>query len=109
LVSGKLYQKQLDNLRFDLDINTRKLLLIDTKASDNPQFYGTAIGQASMSISGPQEDMHISITAEPVDSSHIYIPTSNAKESGKASFIVFKQYGTEMRDDLGFRRNECNC
>ena len=37
------------------------------------------------------------ITGEPTDSSHIYIPTSTTKESADADFIVFKQYGTEMK------------
>ena len=100
-VSGKLYEKQLQNMRFDLSLATTRLLLIDTKATDNPQFFGNCIGKATMSITGPQEDMHIGITASPVDSSQIYIPLTNSRESGKASFIVFKQYGTEMIDLSG--------
>jgi hypothetical protein len=74
------------------------MLLIDTKANDNPQFYGNAIGRASVSLSGPQEEMRMYIAAEPTDSSHIYIPTNDTKESGKTDYIVFKQYGTEMVD-----------
>lgn len=95
-VSGKLFQHQFKDLQFDIDINTKKLLLIDTKAIDNSQFYGMAIGKANMSITGKQENMRIGITAETVDSSHIYIPTNTTRESSDADFIVFKQYGTEM-------------
>ncbi len=97
-VRGKLYQTGFKNMRFDFDINTPQMLLIDTKASDNANFYGTAIGKASVSLDGPENDMHMAITAEPTDSSHIYIPTSDARESGEADFITFKQYGTEMRN-----------
>ncbi|WP_169337632.1 translocation/assembly module TamB domain-containing protein [Segetibacter koreensis] len=97
-VSGRLDQHQFKDVKFDFDITSNRLLLIDTKASDNSQFYGTAIGKASMSITGPQENMHISIAAEPVDSSHIFIPITTARESGTADFIVFKQYGTEMKE-----------
>lgn len=97
-VSGKLYQRQFKDVRYDLDLTTRRMLLIDTKANDNSQFYGTAIGRASLNISGPQENMRIKITAEPVDSSHIYIPTNTTRQSAEAGFIVFKQYGTEMKD-----------
>lgn len=99
VVGGKLYQQQLRNMRFAIDISTKRMLLIDTKSNDNPQFYGTAIGRATMSITGRQEDMHIGITAAPVDSSHIFIPTATTKESGQADFIVFKQYGTEMKEE----------
>lgn len=97
-VSGRLYQHQFKDVRFDFDITSNRLLLIDTKANDNSQFYGTAIGKATMSITGPQENMHIAIAAEPVDSSHIFIPITSARESGTADFIVFKQYGTEMKE-----------
>jgi hypothetical protein len=98
-VKGKLFQKNFRNLRYDFDITSPRMLLIDTKANDNPQFYGNAIGRASVSLTGPQEEMRMYIAAEPTDSSHIYIPTSNTKESGEADFIVFKQYGTEMVDE----------
>jgi hypothetical protein len=96
--SGKLYQRNFKNMRYDFDINTQRLLLIDTKSNDNPQFYGTAIGKAAVTLSGPQENMHLNIVAEPVDSSHIYIPTTNSRETGETNFIVFKQYGTEMKE-----------
>ena len=97
-VTGKLAQHQFKDVRFDFDISSQRLLLIDTRANDNSQFYGTAIGKASMSITGPQENMHIAIAAEPVDSSHIFIPITTARESGTADFIVFKKYGTEMKE-----------
>ena len=97
-VTGKLYQKGFKNVRYDFDLNTPRLLLIDTKAYDNAQFYGTAIGKATLSLNGPQENMHMEITGEPTDSSHIYIPTTTTRENAEADFIVFKQYGTEMKN-----------
>ena len=99
-VSGKLFQHQFKDVKYDFDITSDRLLLIDTKANDNSQFYGNAIGKASMNISGPQENMHISIAAEPVDSSHIYIPTTTARESGETDYIVFKKYGTEIKETV---------
>lgn len=104
-VSGKLYQHQFKDVSYDLNISTTRMLLLDTKASDNSQFYGTAIGKATMSISGPQENMRIKIAAEPVDSSHIYIPTTTSRESAEADFIVFKQYGTEMKEAVASEEN----
>ncbi len=97
-VRGRLYQTGFRNMRYDFDISTNRMLLIDTKSNDNKQFYGTAIGNAAVTLKGPQENMRMTINAEPTDSSHIYIPTSVSKESGEADFIVFKQYGTEMKD-----------
>lgn len=99
-VQGKLFERRFKNVSYDFDISSNRLLLIDTKANDNPQFYGNAIGKATMSITGPQENMHLGITAEPVDSSHIYIPTTTTRQTGQTDYIVFKQYGTEMKEPV---------
>ena len=95
-VQGKLFEKGFKNTIFDFDLNTTKLLLIDTKSKDNSQFYGRAIGKANLSFKGPETGCKMSIIAEATDSSHIYIPNTASKESAAADFIVFKQYGTEM-------------
>ncbi len=97
-VKGKLYQRAFKNMRYDFDLSTNKMLLLNTQARDNQQFYGKAIGKATLSLKGPQENMHIYISGEVTDSSVISIPTSTAsKETADADFIVFKQYGTEMK------------
>ncbi|HWB25249.1 MAG TPA: translocation/assembly module TamB domain-containing protein [Chitinophagaceae bacterium] len=95
-VRGNLYEKGFKNMRFDFYMSTNKMLLLDTKPKDNPQFYGKAIGKASMSFTGPQEDMRMSIVGEVNDTTHIFIPTSNNRESADADFIRFKQYGKEI-------------
>jgi len=95
-VSGKLLEKGFSNLVFDFDLATNKLLLIDTKATDNSMFYGKAIGKASLKFKGPESKCQMTIVAESNDSSHIYIPNSVSKESGTADFIVFREYGKEM-------------
>lgn len=97
-VKGRLFQRGFRNMRFDFNISSNRMLLIDTKANDNQQFYGTAIGKASVRLTGPEANMRMVIAAEPTDSSHIYIPTTTSRESGEADYIVFKQYGTEMRN-----------
>jgi len=99
LVKGKLYEKAFKNIKFDFGLTTNKLLLNDTKAKDNKQFYGNAIGKAKLSFKGPENATVLKLVAEANDSSHIYIPNSLSKESGDAGFIVFKSYGTEMQTE----------
>ncbi len=95
-VKGKLYEKGFKNMAFDFDLKTDKMLLIDTRLKDNQQFYGNAIGNAELSLKGPESNAKMTLKAESTDSSHIYIPNSISRESGSADFIVFKEYGTEM-------------
>lgn len=96
LVKGKLFEKGFTNMVFDFDMSTDKLLLIDTKQKDNENFYGRAIGKATMNLKGPESAAKMTLVAEANDSSHIYIPNSYSRESGDADFIVFKEYGTEI-------------
>ncbi len=93
-VKGKLIEHDFNNMQYDFDMATDKLLLLNTTAKDNQQFYGRAIGRATLSLKGPQENMKLSITGFVNDTTHIYIPTGNSSKSSAADFVVFKQYGT---------------
>ncbi len=70
----------------------------NTKATDNNQFYGSVIGKARITLSGPEENMVMNIKGAPTDSSNIYLPPSVTRESGDADFIKWKVYGTEMKN-----------
>jgi TamB, inner membrane protein subunit of TAM complex len=94
---GKLYHRSFRNLSYDFAINTNKLLLLNTKITDNNQFFGTMIGKANLNLTGPQEDLQMYIKGEPTDSSNIYLPTNTSRESADADFIVWKVYGKEMK------------
>jgi len=94
---GKLFHHSFRNLSYDFAINTNKLLLLNTKITDNNQFYGTMIGKANVKLTGPQEDLEMYIKGEPTDSSNIYLPTTTSRESTEADFIVWKVYGKEMK------------
>lgn len=93
---GILSEKGFKDMAFNFDLNTRKLLLIDTKAKDNKLFYGKAVGRATLSLKGPESAAKMTMVAEANDTSHIFIANSNSKESGDADFIEFKQHGVAM-------------
>ena len=95
---GKLYHHSFRDLSYDFGINTNKLLLLNTKITDNNQFFGTMIGKANLNLTGPQEDLQMYIKGEPTDSSNIFLPTNTSRESADADFIVWKVYGKEMKN-----------
>ncbi len=97
VTKGKLFHHSFRDLSYDFAINTNKLLLLNTKITDNNQFYGTMIGKANIRLTGPQEDLQMYIRGEPTDSSNIYLPTTTSRESADADFIVWKVYGKEMK------------
>lgn len=98
-VKGILYETGFKNMSFNLDMSSDKMLLFDTKPNDNEHFYGKVIGRATLSLKGPEENIHMVINGEVNDTSHIFIPTSSSKGSTEADFIVFKQYGDSIKKD----------
>ncbi|MFT4155630.1 translocation/assembly module TamB domain-containing protein [Parafilimonas sp.] len=98
-VSGVLNETAFKNNSYAFNMSTDKLLLLDTKAKDNPLFYGDVTGKANVSLNGPQENMQMSISGEPTDASHVYIQTNTSKKSADADFIIFKQYGGQPKTD----------
>lgn len=97
LTRGRLFHHAFNDLGFDFELNTSRLLLLDTKATDNNQFYGTVIGKAKMTLTGPEENMQMYIRGEPTDSSNIYLPPSITRESASADFIEWRVFGKEMK------------
>jgi hypothetical protein len=90
---GKIINQGFKHLEYDMEMSSPKIELLITDVLDNPSFYGKAVGKASMTIKGPEENIKMSINADVNDSSHIYLPNNTSKESGKSEFIVFKKYG----------------
>jgi hypothetical protein len=93
LFKGRILNQGFKHLEYDMEMSSPKITLINTEYIDNANFYGRAVGKASMTIKGPEENIKMSITADVNDSSHIYLPSTTTKESGKSDFIVFKKYG----------------
>ncbi|HEV3415116.1 MAG TPA: translocation/assembly module TamB domain-containing protein [Puia sp.] len=100
LLRGRLFHHGFDDLGFDFELNTNRLLLLDTKATDNNQFFGNVIGKARITLTGPENNIRMDIKGAPTDSSNIYLPPSVTRESGEADFLQWKVYGTEIRKSI---------
>jgi len=93
IFKGKILNQGFKHLDYEMEMNSSKIELLNTSALDNANFYGQAVGKASMTIKGPEENIKMFINADVNDSAHIYLPNSTSKESGKSDYIVFKKYG----------------
>lgn len=97
VASGTIYENALKDMKYDVKVTTDKLLALNTTAKDNPSFYGTAIAKGQFLVTGPQANMKLHVSATAADSSHIFIPTGNSKESSNVDYIIFKQYGSVVK------------
>lgn len=119
-LNGSIIHHSFKNMFFDLYVSTRKprttgdennrpVLLLNTTANDNNPFYGNVKGTGSFSLTGPQSEMfmQISAIASTKDSSYLTMPPSKSRETGIADFLTEKKYGHEMSDSSRFA-NETN-
>ncbi|MBS1744356.1 MAG: translocation/assembly module TamB domain-containing protein [Bacteroidetes bacterium] len=101
-LTGKISHHFFSDLSFkNVNLQTGKLVLLNTTKLDNADFYGYVIGRANVDISGPTTNLVMDIEGQPsaLDSSHIYLPTgSSSKEAGTVDYIEFVQFGSEMQD-----------
>ncbi len=91
---GKLYENNFKNMYYDFEVNTNKLLMLNTTIKDNQMFYGNAVGKGLFTLKGPEDYCQISMVATAAGESHIVIPNSVNRESGNADFIVYKEKDT---------------
>lgn len=119
-LSGDIYHTSFKNMFFDLTASTRKpfttgidnnrpVLLLNTTARDNQQFYGKALGTGLFMLTGPESEMFMKIDAiaSAKDSSNITILSYTGRESGIADFLVERKYGKEM-SELDVKKNTSN-
>ena len=104
-LTGTMKHDNFRNFEFDITATTKRLLVLNTTHQDNSVFYGTAIGKANFMLKGPETDMHMVISGEPVDSSRIFITSGSSKQSGQVDYIVWKEYGREMNTDSLLGKN----
>ncbi len=117
-VEGSIEHNGFKDMFFSINVSTQKkntrinkpVLLINTSYKDNQQFYGRVIGTGSFTLTGPQSELFMGISAVASDTaaSNITIPPSKSKAtSGMADFLVERKYGREMADSA-FNLNNSN-
>lgn len=89
IVYGNIFHKKFDNIRIDFDINTKKLMLLNTTAANNPSYYGTAYASGNAGIYGFTDDIKMEINMKTNGGTRFYIPLDGPSEIGDNEFIQF--------------------
>lgn len=100
-LNGKISHQFFDDFEFkNLTVESDKLSLLNTKKQDNAQFYGNIIGNVKFNLNGKLNNLKMNITGEPMslDSSHIYISTSDQLEASTVNYIDFAKFGKEIKE-----------
>ncbi|MFN9711219.1 MAG: translocation/assembly module TamB domain-containing protein, partial [Bacteroidota bacterium] len=104
-IKHSFFNKVIFDLHFESMNKNKGFLVLNTTAKDNSLFYGKVVAYANGTIAGPANNLTIKLRGQPTDSSRIYLPTSDSRVTGTASFIVFRQYGTDLRAITSVKEN----
>jgi hypothetical protein len=107
--SGKMkhqfFKEMSFNMEFHANDTRRGFLVLNTTKKDNSLFYGKVVADASGTIRGDVDNIVMRLRGTPTDSSKVYLPTSDSRVTGTADFIVFRQYGKEMKVQSNIRES----
>lgn len=94
LLSGSVTHKLFQDITFRLYANAPALEALNLESHENPNFYGHVIARVdAASISGPLENLRMSIQAAPAAESQLYIPITTSAASGSYNYVTFAKHG----------------
>ncbi|WP_310381350.1 translocation/assembly module TamB domain-containing protein [Flavobacterium sp.] len=89
ILNGKIEHNNFGDWKLDLDINSKRLLMLDTKDHDDAAYYGTAFINGNATIKGPVNRLLIKVNAKSEKGTAIKIPINDAESVSENNFIHF--------------------
>lgn len=101
VLNGSLSHVNFGKWSLDLDIETPRLLILDTKQTDESLYFGTGFIGGKASIKGPADELLISVQGETKRGTVFKIPISDTESFGDNSFIHFITPEQKRAKELG--------
>ncbi|MFV8375958.1 translocation/assembly module TamB domain-containing protein [Flavobacterium sp. LB1P71] len=107
-LNGSIEHKNFADWKLDLSINSKRLLALDTKDSDDAAYYGTAFIDGTATIKGPTNSLFIKVDAKSEKGTAIKIPINNAESVSDNKFIHFVTPKEKYNIEKGIFENSRN-
>ena len=88
-LNGYIEHNNFTDWKLDLTINSKRLLALDTKDSDDAAYYGTAFIDGVATIKGPTNSLFIKVAAKSEKGTAVKIPINNAESVSDNIFLHF--------------------
>lgn len=88
-LNGSIEHKNFSDWKLDLAINSKRLLALDTKDSEDAAYFGTAFIDGLATIKGPTNGLFIKVDAKSEKGTSIKIPINNSESISDNSFVHF--------------------
>ena len=89
ILDGRVKHQKFTDWELNLNINSNRLLALDTKDSEDAAYFGTAFIDGTASITGPANGLFIKVNAKSEKGTAIKIPINDADAVGTNSYIHF--------------------
>ncbi|MBF2708439.1 translocation/assembly module TamB domain-containing protein [Flavobacterium soyangense] len=88
-LNGSISHNNFSDWKLDLAINSKRLLVLDTKDSEDAAYYGIAFIDGSATIKGPTDGLFIKVDAKSEKGSSLKIPINDSENISENNFIHF--------------------
>ncbi len=88
-LNGFIEHNNFADWKLDLTLNSKRLLALDTKDSEDAAYYGTAFIDGTATIKGPTNSLFIKVDAKSEKGTAVKIPINNAESVSDNIFIHF--------------------
>ncbi|WP_417213370.1 translocation/assembly module TamB domain-containing protein [Bizionia sp.] len=102
ILDGSINHVNFGDWSLDLDVNTQRLLVLDTQEeTEDAPYYGTGFIGGIASIKGPANNLVISVIGETKPGTTFVIPLTDSATFGDNSFIHFLTPEEKLAKSLG--------
>ena len=95
VLNGKITHHHFSDLRLDLHVEMDDFAAFSNTRSQNNIFYGKARASGIASITGPPDNIKISVRATNGGKTHVVIPIDLTRSVGQTDYIIFVDTGTD--------------
>ncbi|WP_366869728.1 translocation/assembly module TamB domain-containing protein [Flavobacterium sp.] len=86
---GSIGHNNFSEWRLDLGLESKRLLALDTKDSEDAAYFGTAFMDGEATITGPISNLFIKVDGKSEQGTSIKIPINDAESTGDSNYIHF--------------------
>jgi hypothetical protein len=88
-VDGVVRHQGFSDMSLDIAANFRKMQVLNTNRKDNELYFGTAYATGTARITGPTNDLNVTVRATSEAGTRLSLPFDNAAKAEKAGYIRF--------------------
>lgn len=107
-LNGSIQHNNFSDWKLDLDITSKRLLVLDTEDSEDAAYYGVAYIDGKASITGPTNGLFIKVDAKSEKGTALKIPINNAESISENSFLHFLTAKEKFNIKKGIVDNSSN-